>query len=152
MGDRVKVVDTVNHIDLAIGTKGTVIYVDTQDVAVQFEGFTKGSDLWPIDKECALLSDCSGWWFSDDTTVIEKIAINDNSKGVTNMATPQQLRDLKLSEDDRLLQEAGFVYRDGTLSESGQEAVLDKAFALVRDDILTDLKALKAKQTAEKSN
>lgn len=62
--------------------------------------------------------------------------------------TPKEVRDLKLTDDERALREAGFVDETGKLTEAGREVVLDKVFADKRDEIVTDLKALKkAKET-----
>lgn len=56
--------------------------------------------------------------------------------------TPKELRDLKLSKDDRRLRTAGLVDEKGALTDAGKEIVLDKLFPTVKDEIVADMLVL----------
>jgi hypothetical protein len=76
---------------------------------------------------------------------------NNDTKGDTNMSvSPQEIKNLKLSEGDRLLREAGFVDEAGNLTGFGDQVVRDKAFEAYKDEIVNDLRTINKAKKAVK--
>lgn len=68
----------------------------------------------------------------------------------TMQVSPQEVRNLKLKEEDRLLIEAGFMHLSGERTQAYDEVLMDKIAAQFKDEVVADLKAIaKAKKAAK---
>lgn len=77
--------------------------------------------------------------------------ITTNGENITMSVSVQEIQDLKLSDDDRLLHEAGFINRDGSLTDAGKEVVTYKTFVnTVKNDLVADVKAINKAKAAKK--
>lgn len=65
-------------------------------------------------------------------------------KNPMNNVTPNDIKNLELSDDDRLLLEAAIINSEGDLTAQGHDIVIRKAFFEHRDAIIADVKKVKA--------
>jgi hypothetical protein len=63
------------------------------------------------------------------------------------MSTTTQLKELKLTDDERLLRKYNILDTEGNLTEEGARVTRDYAFTEHKTAILADLKTLDAKAT-----
>lgn len=76
----------------------------------------------------------------------QEMAINTDEQ---DLAT--QIRNLALSDDDRLLRENGVILSDGLLSSDGQAIVMNAMFQQLKASIVADLKTLEANETEDET-
>lgn len=81
---------------------------------------------------------------ADGIKVINKVIRQNNNQGDKNMnqVTQQDIKDLALSEDDRLLREAGFTTTEGNRTQNYDQVLFDKLAAQYKDEVVADLKKI----------
>lgn len=99
------------------------------------------------------------WYVKEGHTIItfaeflKRLDIKEETKpqGDNKMSvSPQEVRNLKLTEEQRLLVEAGFTTLSGERTQSFDEVLMDKLAAMVKDEVVADLKLIaKAKKAAK---
>lgn len=133
VGDRVKAIAACDKDDIFIGHVGTVLRVSSSPLSV-YVGFDD-----TVDK---LLGFNSEWYCEPESLILEN--------GENTMSTAQELRNLKLTDSERVLREAGFKDSEGNWTTEGKNAILDKVGADQEDSIVADLKAIEKAKAAKK--
>lgn len=138
VGDEFRMVE--DYTDLRVGD---IVYLH-QDDGTKFPYFGRvckdGSRVY---------GDGSTWCLGRGQ--ITKLIINIKQEGDNNMSvSPREIKDLKLSENDRLLREAGFTTTDGSRTQDYTEILLDKLAEQYKDEIVNDLKTINKAKKATK--
>lgn len=143
IGDQFRV-NNCDEGDSLDGTKvGDVIYL-SEDDNTHCPYFKHVNN-----KACEIGPDCLHCLYFDQLEPYN--VTNAINKGDNNMSvSPQEIKNLKLSDSDRLLFEAGFTTTDGSRTQDYTEVLLDKLAAQYKEEVVADLKTINEAKKANK--
>jgi hypothetical protein len=128
-----------DHVEVIANTSGAEEYND--HIGAYGVVTKESSGSWPI---VVTMDD-------DDLVTVgwkaeELILIGEENMSTT--VTAKELRDLKLTDSERTLREAGFKDETGAWTDAGKTALLDKVAVEKEDELVKDIQAVKkAKET-----